>query len=98
MVVEELTFEVAPAELEDWLVREGDAWDRRLAAHPGFLRKEVWQPDDGSGRVHVLVWWASVEEWKAVPRGVLQSGDDQMGELLREPSVRSLRVLRRITL
>ena len=87
MIVEFLTFTVPPDELDEWLEVEEQHWTRFLERQPGFVRKEMWRPTgvDGaepvttSDQVHAVVWWSSVEEWKAIPDDALQAVADAMG-------------------
>jgi uncharacterized protein (TIGR03792 family) len=94
VVVEELTFEVE-AEVQDlWLAREHEVWGPFLTGQAGFVRKEVWRPLSRPGRVHVLVWWASLEAWKAVPPDAVEAVEAQMGHLRRPCTSRAHAVLR----
>lgn len=95
-VVEELTFDVAPDELEDWLAADQAAWDDVLAGCPGFLGKEVWVTSDPPGSVRVVVWWASRDDQERVPDHVQDQADRRMGDLVRQPGSRHLRMVRRL--
>jgi uncharacterized protein (TIGR03792 family) len=94
VIVEYLTFEVAPDELEDWLVVEERVWSRFLETVPGFVRKELWMADDDPGRVHAAIWWESREAWQAVSDEQVAAVDAEMGPWLRRPTVREYRVVR----
>lgn len=95
MVVEELTFEVEPEVRERWLAREHEVWSQFFSGQPGYLGKQVWQPTDVPTTVVVLVWWASLDAWQAVPGGEVEATEQQMGDLRRPRRARAYEVLRR---
>jgi len=66
MVIEFLTFNVPPDELDEWLAVEEQHWSRFLEWQDGFIRKEMWRSHDDPTKVHAVIWWESVEQWKAV--------------------------------
>jgi uncharacterized protein (TIGR03792 family) len=102
MVVEFLTFTVAPDELDEWLAIEEQHWTRFLERQPGFVRKEMWRPAvvDGAepvgapDRVHAVIWWSSVEAWKAIPADELQRVVEAMGPHERTAVCHAYDVLR----
>lgn len=88
MIIEQLTFEVAPDHLTDWLTVDAAVWDPVLASLPGFLGKEVWitePPSDGSAsgapvvEVQVIVRWTDRATWKSAPDELLRTTHDAMG-------------------
>ena len=94
MVIEFLTFEVDPAERDQWLAEEERRWSRFLETRPGFAGKEMWVADDDAGRVHAVIRWESMEAWQAVPRCDVDAVDEAMGEWCREATMRAFRVVR----
>jgi uncharacterized protein (TIGR03792 family) len=86
MVVEFLTFTVPEDELAEWLVAEAEHWTRFLERQPGFVRKERWRSVDDPTAVHAVIWWASMEQWKAIPQDELDSVVAAMGAHEREAS------------
>ncbi len=94
MVVEFLTFAVAPDELDEWLDVERRVWSRFLETVPGFLRKEMWQPAGEPGTVHAVIWWESREAWKAVTPEAVAETDERMGQWFRPSSVAQYSVVR----
>jgi uncharacterized protein (TIGR03792 family) len=88
MVVEMLTFEVAETEREQWLAIEEHVWSRFLEAQPGFVRKEMWVSSDDSEAVHAVIWWESLEQWKAIGPERVAEVDALMGPWLRDATMR----------
>jgi len=79
MVIEMLTFEVPPADLDHWLQVEEANWSRFLETKDGFVRKEMWRSAEDEGKVHAIIWWESMEQWKAIPQAELDAVIDAMG-------------------
>lgn len=103
MVVEFLTFRVPVDERLQWLDIEEQHWSRFLARQPGFIRKEVWVPevdlnaDQSPGarlRVHAVIWWESLELWRAIPQDQLDAVSEAMGPHEREAVCETFTVLR----
>lgn len=103
MVVEFLTFRVPVDERLQWLDIEEQHWSRFLARQPGFLRKEIWVPevglnadqtDDAYLRAHAVIWWESLELWKAIPQIELDAVVEAMGPYEREAVCETFTVLR----
>jgi uncharacterized protein (TIGR03792 family) len=99
-VVEQLSFEVERELLSAWIAREARAWDAFLSGQPGFLGKEVWveeeRADGTAATVHVVVWWASQSQWKAVPAHGLRRAEAAMGDLNRPSTGRAHRAVRAV--
>jgi uncharacterized protein (TIGR03792 family) len=95
MVIEELQFEVDPADREDFLQVEEKIWTGFLSGCDGFVRKEVWIPEDDPARVIVIIWWNTMEQWKSITMEQCDEVDVLMGEWLRPVSVaRAYRIVR----
>ncbi len=94
MVVEWLTFEVERSELHDWLAIEEDVWSRFLEVQPGFLRKEMWVEHGDPDRVHAVIWWNSMEEWKRIGPDTVAEVDSRMGSQWRPCTMRVFDVAR----
>ena len=94
MVVEFLTFEVDPAERDQWLAVEEKNWSRYLESRHGFVDKEMWVDDNDPGRVCAVIRWASQQAWDAVPADDVRSVDEAMGEWCRDATMRRFRVIR----
>ncbi len=81
MVVEILRF-ITPPELRDeFIERDAEIWTPALAAHPGFVDKEVWADRQDPGRVTIMIHWASCEQWKQFPRDLEEQLDARMRRL-----------------
>lgn len=93
VIVEELTLDVAAADLDGFLEADGRVWTAFLSAQPGFVRKEVWVPTDLPDTVVIMVWWERRELWKAITESQVAAIDRDMGEWYREPVVREHRVV-----
>ena len=102
MVVELLTFTVPPDRLDEWLHVEEQHWTRFLERQPGFVRKEMWRGAQVDGaelpagpeRIHAVIWWRSLEDWKAVPADELAAVAEAMGEYERVPVCHAYDVIR----
>ena len=94
MVIEFLTFDVEPAERDEWLRHEEQHWSRFLEQQDGFVRKQMWQPVDDDTVVHAVIWWESMEQWKAIPAEALDAVAAAMGRHERDPSMRAFEVIR----
>lgn len=94
MVIELLTFDVDPDERDEWLRVEETVWSRFLERQPGFVRKEMWMGPDGDSTVHAVIWWESMQAWKAIGPDTVAAVDERMGRWLRAPTCRAFEVLR----
>lgn len=93
-VVEFLTFHVPVDQVDEWLEADARHWTRFLERQPGFLGKEMWRPADRHDVVHAVIWWATIEQWKAIPHDELAAVNEAMGEYEREATCASFEVLR----
>lgn len=94
MVVESLTFEVPVDELAEWLRHEETHWSRFLERQDGFVRKEMWRSIDEPTKVHAVIWWASMAQWKAIPAEDLAGVVEAMGVHERVPVCEPFDVVR----
>lgn len=94
MVIELLTFQVAAHERDEWMRIEEDVWSRFLEAQDGFVRKEMWVEEGDDATIHAVIWWDSMEQWKAIGPEAVAEVDERMGEWLREPTCRTFHVAR----
>lgn len=81
MVVELLTLTIDPSIRDEWLAADEARWTRFLAQQDGFVRKEVWWSREQADHVRVVVWWASMEQWAAIPQAALDEVIAEMGDL-----------------
>ena len=94
MVIEMLTFAIDPTQRDAWLAKEERVWSRFLERQPGFVRQEMWVSAGDDDEVHAVIWWESMQAWKAISAEAVAAVDEQMGEWFREPSMRAFHVLR----
>jgi uncharacterized protein (TIGR03792 family) len=94
VVIEWLTFEVAEDERAEWLAVEESVWSRFLEAQPGFVRKEMWVEHGDPGRVHAVIWWNSMDEWKRITPDTVAEVDVRMGRHLKSCTMRVFDVAR----
>lgn len=79
MVIEWLTFEVPADEQAEWLALEESIWSRFLEQQPGFVRKEIWIDEEAPDLVNAVIWWESLELWKAITPEHVAAVDSRMG-------------------
>lgn len=94
MAIEWLTFDVAEDERAEWLLVEENVWSRFLEAQAGFVRKQMWVEVDDPGRVHAVIWWNSLEEWKRITPETVIEVDGRMGAFFRACTMRVFDVVR----
>ncbi len=94
MVIEMLTFAVSAADRPEWLEVEEQTWSRFLEQQSGFVRKEMWVEQDDPDHVHAVIWWETMEQWKAIGREAVAAIDDSMGEWFRPATMRVYDVVR----
>jgi uncharacterized protein (TIGR03792 family) len=94
MVIEFLTFQVPPSELERWLEVEERHWSRFLERQDGFVKKEMWRTVDEPSTVHAVIWWMSMEQWQAIPQHELAAVVDAMGPYERHAECVAFELLR----
>ena len=66
-VIEMLRATCTPGRRAEWLVRDAEIWTPALAAHDGYISKEVWPSIDNPDEVVIIVRWASLAQWKSFP-------------------------------
>lgn len=94
MVIEFLTFRVAPDELDEWLAVEEQHWSRFLERQDGFVKKEMWRTVDEPVSVHAVIWWESMAQWQAVPQAELDAVVASMGTYERHAECVAFDLLR----
>ncbi len=65
--VEELVFQVKPDFVEEFIKVDHEIWTKMLASYDGFIRKETWINDDNKGEITTIIYWETLEKWKAIP-------------------------------
>jgi uncharacterized protein (TIGR03792 family) len=94
MVVELLTFTIAPEDRAGWLDVEERTWSRFLERQPGFVGKQVWADREHPDRVHCVITWADQESWDAITADAVARVDAEMGEWFRASTMRAFEVIR----
>jgi uncharacterized protein (TIGR03792 family) len=97
VVIEELQFVVEPELRDAFLDVEGRVWTGFLETCDGFVRKEVWLPEDDPSRVIVMIWWDTLEQWKSITMEQCDEVDKRMGEWLRPIDVFRTHYVNRVT-
>ena len=67
MVIEWLQFRVDEAIRDEFVERDRDIWTRALAKYDGFVTKEVWTSPANPTEVICVIYWETMEQWKAIP-------------------------------
>jgi uncharacterized protein (TIGR03792 family) len=94
MVIEFLTFDVDPSDLEEWLAVDHDTWTRFLETRDGFVSKQVWTDRERPGTVHAVITWRDEAAWESIPTELLDAVDRSMGAWRRAPTCRTFDVVR----
>jgi len=94
MVIEWLTFEVPIREQTEWLNLEEQVWSRFLEQQAGFVRKEIWIDDDDPNLVNAVIWWESLDVWKAITPEQVAEVDLRMGSAWKPCTMKVYQVRR----
>ncbi|MEL7002312.1 MAG: TIGR03792 family protein [Bacteroidota bacterium] len=54
-----------------------EIWTKKLSEHPGFISKEIWINEFNPNEVTAIIYWNSIEEWKAIP-------GEELNEIIKE--------------
>lgn len=73
MVVEWLRVRVPTPWQEPYLEADARIWTPVLATQPGFLGKQVWLEPSQPEELILVIHWASLVQWKAIPGEILQA-------------------------
>ena len=82
VVVEELVFQVDPADSEYFITQDQAIWTQTLAEQPGFLKKEVWHDRKKPELVKLAIHWQSMGDWMRVPKPLLKKTDQRFREAM----------------
>lgn len=80
-VIEMLRAKCAPGRRAEWLARDAAIWTPALAAHDGYISKEVWPSIDHPDEVVIIVRWESLAQWKSFPDELNQALDAKMTDV-----------------
>ena len=80
-VIEMLRAKCVPGRRAEWLARDAAIWTPALAAHDGYISKEVWPSIDHPDEVVIIVRWASLAQWKSFPDDLNVALDAKMQDV-----------------
>jgi uncharacterized protein (TIGR03792 family) len=80
-VIEMLRAKCAPGRRDEWLKRDAEIWTPALAAHDGYISKEVWPSIDNPDDVVIIVRWESLAQWKSFPEELNLALDAKMSDV-----------------
>ena len=80
-VIEMLRATCVPGRREEWLRRDAELWTPALAAHDGYISKEVWPSIDNPDDVVIIVRWESLAQWKSFPKDLETALDAKMQDV-----------------
>ena len=83
-VIELLRVTCKPGKRAEWLVRDAEVWTPALAAHDGYISKEVWPSIDHPDEVVIIVRWESLAQWKTFPDDLSLELDAKMQDVQAE--------------
>ncbi len=82
-VMELLRLGVPAQHREAWLEAEAASWGPWLNQQEGFLGRQLfWDPERQEGTL--LIGWASLEQWKAIPMAEVGAVQERFERLARE--------------
>lgn len=89
-VIELLRAKCVPGRRGEWLVRDAEIWTPALAAHDGYISKEVWPSIDNPDEVVIIVRWESLAQWKTFPDDLNAALDARMQDVQLEVTSEAL--------
>ena len=89
-VIEMLRAKCVPGCRDEWLVRDAEIWTPALAAHDGYIAKEVWPSIDHPDEVVIIVRWESLPQWKSFPKDLEAALDAKMQDVQLEVTSEAL--------
>lgn len=82
MVIEWLTFEMAPEHRQQFIEKDTEIWTAALRQYDGFVSKEIWIDPAIANRVVEVIRWSTREAWKAIPEDELAAVDQAFDQSL----------------
>src|SRR5919199_928664 len=80
MVIEWLKVRVSPELREKFIQKDAEIWTSMLASYPGFLSKEVWIDPQTPNELVLVIRWATLEQWQAIPPEPLQQTEQKFNQ------------------
>lgn len=71
MIIEHMIFQVPEKDFPTFM--EGEkVWTQSLMGCPGLVNKEIWIDRADCTKVHLVITWASMVQWKSIPESLLE--------------------------
>ncbi|MGA1265093.1 MAG: TIGR03792 family protein [Prochlorothrix sp.] len=83
MVIEYLTFQVAPADQATFLHWDDRLWTPVLSQQPGYQGKEIWRDRETPHQIHIVIRWQSWEQWQNIDPDLLQATEQAFQDALQ---------------
>lgn len=80
--VEWLKFQVPSQQQARFIEQDAAIWTPVLSSYPGFQRKEIWSNPDRPDELVIVIHWASMEQWQAIPKDVLNRTTQQFHQAM----------------
>jgi uncharacterized protein (TIGR03792 family) len=80
-VIEMLRAKCVPGRRDEFLKLDAEIWTPVLAAHDGYISKEVWPSIDHPDDVVIIVRWESLAQWKSFPEELNLALDAKMADV-----------------
>ncbi len=93
MVIEHLVVVVSPEDRAGYLAADAQHWTAFLAAQDGFVRKETWVDEAIPHELHLMIWWETRDQWKAITAEQCAEVDARMGPYYRDVEMREYTAL-----
>lgn len=91
IAVEELTFQITPEMIDQWIEKENEIWTTALEKCEGFLGKEYWINDDVPGEVTIIMYWTDASCFINLPKEWHVEIDKQMEKAFPDEHVKFVR-------
>ena len=91
--VEMLKFTMKAEMVDRFIELDHDLWTVQLASVDGFVSKDVWVDAAKPGEVTTVIYWKTLEQWKAIDHGWLADLDKRFTELMGGPGSFTLEAL-----
>ncbi len=80
--VEILRFNMKSDMVERFIKFDHDIWTVELAKVDGFISKEIWVNKAKPGEVTTIIYWNSLDQWKAIDHDLLVAVDKKFTALV----------------
>jgi uncharacterized protein (TIGR03792 family) len=83
--VEYLVFTMKPELVDQFIELDRAIWTKELATCEGFVSKEVWVNKKKPGEITTILYWNSLEQWKAIDHQWLAEVDKRFTAYMGGP-------------